>query len=148
MLVVLGILSLGLLGLVIYYAFSPRSSRLLKLSALIALGAICLTLGICAIILIRGSGGDADGIPFPVFSDTVQPAKGANRFIDIIFLAALVIILSLIIFISIRHKKQLGRPDLAKSPSSPIFQDHPDLNEKQDDGPMITDDESFDIEIK
>ena len=75
MLVILGILSAGVLGVIIYFVISPKSSKMLKLTALIALGVTCLTLGICVVILLRGSGKAEETIPFHLFSDVPPPAN-------------------------------------------------------------------------
>jgi len=109
MLVALAILSAGLLGLIIYLAFSPKSSRLLKLAAFIALGLIALAVGINVIILIIGPGEDAmAGLPIPIFADVPQaPPRHTNAVETIIFLAIFLVIMALIIALAIRdHRKK------------------------------------------
>ena len=75
--VVLVILSVGLLGLIIYFAVSPKSSRLLRLTALVALVLIGLSLGICGIFLIKGPGETKEFIPL-VLQESQPQAKSSN----------------------------------------------------------------------
>jgi amino acid transporter len=107
MLVVLAILSVGLLGFIIYLALSPKSTRFMKLASLIALGLIGLSLGICAIFLIIGPGEDDGGVPFPVFSDAppTQPRQ-TNIIETLVFFAVFLLIMGLIVTLAIRDRRK------------------------------------------
>jgi ABC-type Fe3+-siderophore transport system permease subunit len=101
---VLIILSAGLLGLIIYFAFSPKSSRTLKLSALVALGLIALTVGICSVFLIKGPADNTEEILLPIFQETASSPKKDNAPI-FIFLIILALILGLILFLAFRDQR-------------------------------------------
>jgi len=106
--VVLIILSVGLLGLIIYFAFSPKSSRQLKRAAFIALGLIALALIISGIFLILGPGDTAGHIPIPGFHE--PPAQEAENSIAlelIIFILVFLFVMGLIIYSAYKeqHKK-------------------------------------------
>jgi len=159
--VVLIILSLGLLGLIIYFAVSPKSSRLLRIAALIALGIIGLSIIIAGFFLIRGPVEPEVVIPFPVFEDaSPQPVKNTNLIVTIIFLAALLLILGATTYISLKGQKDKPKEQDKKDTSSgdnldlfgpagvsmrnndPGFADSDELDKVLND-----DDESFDIDI-
>jgi len=107
MLVVLAILSAGLLGFIIYLAFSPKSSRLMKRAALIALGLIVLSVGICAIFLIIGPAEDDDIVPFPVFADTPPaPPRQENVVETVIFATVFLIIMAVIVALAVRDRRR------------------------------------------
>ena len=148
--VVLAILSVGLLGLIIYFAVSPKSSRLLRIVAIIALGLIGLSLGICSIFLIMGPSKDPGDIPLPAFLNAPKaPPKKGNLVEILVFLVILALILALIIaLVSRDHKK---KAEAAKKPKpQPVFQSNvkPDsigLETKGSDGIEDDDDDSFDL---
>ena len=131
MLVVLAIISLGLLGTIIYFAFSPKSSRILKLASLGALGLIGLSLGICAVILIMGHGEDDGKIPIPVFADpppTVQP-KNSNIVETVVFFTIFFVIMLLIVFLVIRERKQKEAFVAKKPEAKAVFANTNDLDD-------------------
>ena len=108
MLVLLIILSVGLLGLVIYFAVSPKSSRQLKLAAFIALGLIALAIAVCGIFLFMGPGAGTEQIPLQLFQETqTQIAEDSNILEIIVFLLIFLIVLGLIVGLTFRaqHKK-------------------------------------------
>ena len=147
MVVVLAILSLGLLGVIIYFAISPKSSRLLKLTALIALGVIGLSLMVCAILIIIGPKGDKETIPL-VLQDVAPQVKRDKNILDIIIIIGLLLVVSLVIFKSMRDQKKSGLT--LKKPEKPkLFQDGDDLvlNVKLDNAEEDNDEdeESFDL---
>ena len=136
MLVVLTIFSAGLLGVIIFFAVSSRSSRLLKLSALIALGIIALSLAVCGFILIMGRPSqEAVNIPFPILPDTPKqaPVKRANaNLVEIIVLIVLFLfVLGLLVFSA---RKEFGKKaGTAKKPNSTIFADEDQLKIERTD---------------
>ena len=147
MIVALSILSLGLLGVIIYFAVSPKSSRLLKLVAIIALAVIGLSLLICGFFIIRGPSQDPAAVPFPVFADTPAPERKGN-IADLIILAVLIVVVSLVILVAM--KKNPKKPEPVKKPVvSSVFQDSDDLDIDLGDGSNKKEDaDSFDIEIE
>ena len=122
MTVVLAILSVGLLGLIIYFAVSPKSSRLLKLTALIALVFIGLSLGVCGIFLIMGPEENPEHIPLPVLQELQPPpAKSGNMLEIIVFFVIFLIVLGVIIVLSVRgqwKEAETGKR-VKKSPGLP-----------------------------
>ena len=146
MIVVLTILSLGLLGVIIYFAISPKSSRILKISAIAALSVIGISLLVCGILIIRGPSQDPAAVPFPVLADTPAPAR-KNNLADIIILAVMLLIVGFVIILAIRQKPK--KAEAVKKPSgAPAFQDGEDLDIDLGDAPEKKEnDDSFDIEI-
>ena len=144
--IVLIILSAGLLGLIIYFAVSPKSSRLLKLAAVVALGLIGLSIAICGFFLIRGPSEGNDPLPLPVFQDaSPKPVKNNNVIVMLVFLAVLLFILGASIYVSLRDQKKAGK-EPKKSPLPPVMGT---VNDPIDDRPIFDDDdESFDIEAE
>ena len=135
--VVLVILSVGLLGLIIYYAVSPKSSRFLRLAALIALGLIGLSLGVSGIILLlKGVEQSHEEPHLPIFLDV--PQTSPNRGITVEAIVFTVIFVFLLAFISIvAYRDYLKRKEEAqKAGSARIFHDESNeplnLEEKDD----------------
>ena len=137
--VVLIILSVALLGVIINYAVSSKSSRFLRLAALIALGLIGLSLGVASIIIgLNDAEQDADQVHLPIFLETAKESPNKGNIVEIIvFLVILAIIICLISVITFKdHKKRLAE---AKKPAaSPLFPDggkHDDLEIKTEEPP-------------
>ena len=148
MTVVLIILSAGLLAIIIYFAFSPKSSRLLKLAAFIALGLIALAVAVCFIFLIIGPGEDEGEIHLPIFLDTPTEAPPAVNITEILgFLAVLLFIMALIIVIVRRdHKRRVEESNKPKGP--PVVKDDKTLREMALGSASLDeteDDDSFDM---
>ena len=143
MLVVGIIFSIGLLGVIIYLAVSPKSSKLLRLSAIIALGLICLSILICGIVIIKGPAADPMEIPLPVFQDSASPVKKDKHILDIVILAVLLAALSLVIAKALKDQRKkaenplkpsehLDFPDEVLESSSPAGGDTEDSFELDD----------------
>ena len=144
--VVLIILSVGLLGLIIYFAVSPKSSKLLKMSALIALGLIVISIGVCVFLLIKGPSSDPAAISLPVFQDTpTMPAKRTNVPAIVIFILILVAISGLILVGIKRDRHESNEPASESKPPS-AFSDNNDLG-LGDEPAMKDDDDSFNIDL-
>ena len=149
--VVLIILSLGLLGVIIYYAVSSKSSRLLKLSALGALGLIVLSLAIASIFIALGGDDDEGEAYVPIFVDAPQEPPEKKNTVEIaIFLMILSAITGLIIFVTTKDRKQ-RLAEAQRRGSSSIFQldeKHDDLGVKADEPPPKSkDDDPFKLEL-
>jgi len=157
MLVVLIILSLGLLGGIIYFGFSPKSSKLLKLSAFIAMGLIAVAVGICSIVLIIGPAEETDEIILPIFEDSEPAPKDNNTGAIWAFVILLLAMIGLIFFLNRREQKsggslfdaiQIKKPAASVTPETPVFHDEEFslAEDKKSDKP--NDDEDFSIDIK
>jgi len=144
MLVVLAILSVALLGLIIYFAVSSRSSRLLKLSALIALGLIGLSVLICGVFLFIGPSQKASDLVLPAFLEEGPKARSGNLMALVVFLITVLFIVSLIIFIPMREKRKKER-SIKKTGKGLILPDDEDLDMEE---PEEKEEESFDIDFK
>ena len=146
MLIVLGIFSMGLLGLIIYFAFSSKSSRFLKLAAKIALGLIGIAIAVCSVFIVLGPSEDVMDIPLPVFSDAPpeQPRRG-NVFEIVIFLAILAMIISLLVYLSIKDQKKKAEALKKKAEKPPVYEDKEDVMDTLDDLKTgSSDEEKFD----
>jgi preprotein translocase subunit YajC len=141
--VVLVILSLGLLGLIIYFVISPKSSKLLKLTALIALGLIAISIGVCAVFLIMGPGEDEEHIPVSVFQGAQpQAVNSGNIPAVIVFFVVFLLIMGLIIFLALREQRKKSE-GLKSAQKAPVFPASGELNIGSSD---LFDEDSFDIE--
>jgi drug/metabolite transporter (DMT)-like permease len=141
--VFLGIISVAFLGGIIYFLISPKSSRLLRMSAIIALALIGLAVGVCGVFLIRGPGEVDTMIPLPFLTDA-EPKPKAKTNIGVIlgYFVAFAIIFG---FVAYSSKKEKGRKyePVKKTVKKEVFQST-DEN-KLDLGQAPGDDESFDI---
>jgi len=147
MIVILSILSLGLLGFIIYIAISHKSSRRLRIAAIIALSVIGLSLIVCGFFIIRGPSQDPAAVPFPVFADTHAPERKTN-IADLIILAVLIVVVTLVILKAMKKKPKKAEP-VKKAVEPSVFQDSDDLDIDLNDGSGKNDDDnSFDIEIE
>jgi multisubunit Na+/H+ antiporter MnhB subunit len=148
--VVLIILSVALLGVIINYAVSSKSSKILKLAALIALGLIALSLGVASIILVvNGSSHEAEETRLPVFLGAPAEApKKSNAVEIIIFLVFLAVIVGFIAVTTSKDRKRRMQ-EAKKTGASHIFNDadkHEDLGEKADAPPDKAKDD-FDLDL-
>ena len=141
MLVVGIIFSIVLLVTIIYFAISPKSSRMLRLSAVIALGLISLSLAICGFFIIRGPAADDTVLPLPVFQDTAEQPKKAIPLMDILIIAVMLLALVLVIVKSLKDQKKMP----AEAPKAREALDFPDADLEH--GSSANDDEdSFDLD--
>ena len=140
------ILSAGLLGLIIYFAVSSKSSRLLRLAAIIALGLIGISIGICGVLLIRGPSQEEVDIILPIFKDAAPKAKSGSNFVAIfVFLAVFLFVVGTIIYLSLRKQVKKEEP-VKKTTADPVFPSGDELN-IEELGKEENED-SFDIEFK
>jgi ABC-type lipoprotein release transport system permease subunit len=117
--VVLIILSVGLLGVIIFFAVSPKSSRIVRLAAIAAMVLIGISLGIASIIIVLKIRDKARQDSLPIFVDPQRaPPTSRADFVEIIvFLSILVVVIGLIVFMShIDRKRRLLEE--AKKPAS------------------------------
>jgi membrane associated rhomboid family serine protease len=151
--VVLIILSVGLLGVIIYFALSPKSSRLLKLSARIALGLIALAVGICCIFLIKGPSDKTPDISLPIFQDSEPVPKKSNAGAVWIFLVIMLAMIAFIVFLSLKDQRNRAggkKAPALKMPGAPVFTDNVTLDIKGSDDTKSEgkeEDDTFDIKL-
>jgi len=150
--VVLVIISVVLLGVIINYAFSPKSSRILRLAALGALGLIAISLGIASIIIATsGSNGDTEESHLPIFLDLPQEAPKKSNLIEIIvFLVFLAFVIVMIAVIASRDRK-IRQAEAKKAAASPRFsttEKHEDLDIKAEEShEKAKEDDGFDLDL-
>jgi flagellar basal body-associated protein FliL len=107
LIIVLSILSAGLLGLIVFFFFSKKSSRSLKRAALGALIAIGISLGVCGFFIIQGPAVPEAEFYLPLAAAADEPpVKGANFLSLLVFLVILVALLALIIYIGMRDQRK------------------------------------------
>ena len=145
--VVLMIISLGLLGVIIYFAVSSKSSRFLKLAALIALGLIVISLGVASVFLalnVSKQNEINEEAHLPVFLNPPEPPSNKGNIIQIIvFLVFFVLIMGFIAIIAYKDNKK-RQSEAQKVDHSHIFPngaedldvkaDEPHDKPKEDDG--------------
>jgi len=150
-LIALGILSVGLLGLIIKFAVSSSSSPSIKRAAIIALVLIVLSVGVCVIILIKGPAKNPGDFPIPVFQDGAQPAKKSNMPAILSYVVLLLFIVGLMLYIfrtgqagKAARETKADNPSLFKKKSEidKMIGDKDKEPDKKEDG------ENFDIDIK
>ena len=141
--VVLGIISFILLGVIIYFLISPKSSRLLRKSAIIALVLIGLAVGVCGVFLLRGPAEVKTEIPLPFLTDA-KPKQESKTNVGVVigYFAVFAFIFGMGVYYS---KKEKGRKyEPVKKPAKKEVPESADEN-KLDPGQKPGDDESFDI---
>jgi amino acid transporter len=145
--VVLGIISFVLLVVIIYFLVSPNSSRLLRISAIIALSLIGLAIGVCGVFLIRGPAKVVTEIPLPFLTDaeTKQQNK-TNVGVIIGYFVVFAIIFGLVAYSSKKEKEKKQEP--VKKPERKQDFKIVDDNELDIGSNSVADDESFDIGIE
>ena len=135
--VVLVIMSLGLLGLIIYYAVSPKSSKFLRLAALIALGLIVISLVVASLFLVLSDFEEShEETRLPIFLDLPEePAKKGNIAEIVVFVVFFLFIIGVIVVVSYKdHKKR--KEEAKKAGGERIFQhsgEAPDLDVKAEE---------------
>jgi len=141
--VFLGIISIAFLGGIIYFVISSKSSRLLRISAIIALALIGLSLGVCGVFLLRGPAKSDTTVPLPFLIDAQpKPVSKVNIGVIIGYFAAFAIIGGLVAYSSKKEKAKKYEPE-KKVVKKAVF---PSADEnKLDLGAAPGDDESFDI---
>jgi amino acid transporter len=143
--VVLVIISLVLLGVIIHFLVSPKSSRLLRLSAIVALAFIGLAVGVCGVFLLRGPAEVETSIPLPFLIDAEpKPKTKTNVGVVVGYFATFAVIFALVAYSSRKERQKKDEP-VKKAARSEAFQRVDET--KLDLGPDTGDDESFDIGI-
>jgi len=141
--VVLAIISLVLLGVIIYFVVSPKSSHLLRLSAIIALALIGLAVGVCGVFLLKGPAEVKAEIPLPFLTEAEpKPKSKTNIGVIIGYFAVFVIIFGLVAYSSKKEKGRKFEPEkkVVRNQDFQVVDDN-----ALDIGNELKDDESFDI---
>ena len=143
------ILSVGLLGLIIYFTFSPKSSRLLRMAGIIALALIGISIGICSIFLVIGPAKGPADIPLPVFQDaSPQPAKSGGVTGVFVFLICILVAVAVVIVVALRNERlNKNKPEPKVTSSVPVFDNDVTFKNEKAGQKDIDDDESFNIDI-
>jgi hypothetical protein len=102
-------LALGFLGVIIYFALSRKSSRIVRFAALIALGAVILSMLVCGFIVILDLGGGGEEPAMPDFLATEQPAPPAkdNTFVLIFGMLFFLAFLVIVVILSLKEQRKL-----------------------------------------
>jgi amino acid transporter len=141
--VVLGIISFVLLGVIIYFLVSPKSSHLLRISAIIALSLIGLAVGVCGVFLIRGPAKVETEIALPFLIDA-EPKKQEKSDVGLIigYFVIFAIVVGLVVYSSRKEKekKQVPVKKPERKQDFKIADDH-----ELDIGNNSADDDSFDL---
>jgi amino acid transporter len=100
-------LSVVLLGVIVYFALSRQSSRILRFSALAALGAIILSVLICVIIIFANTEFAAEEPVMPDFLAAEAPPAPRGNFLVLFLLAFFIIVfLGVVIFLSLKERRR------------------------------------------
>jgi amino acid transporter len=121
----LAVLAAGVLGGIIYFFLSKKSSKTLKLAALGALILSGLALGICAFILFTGPVESPAG-PYdaPALTHTAPPVKGPNITALVIFLVILLAFFGFVIYLGMKDRKKKALDDaIANTKDSDLEED-------------------------
>ena len=121
--VVLVIFSVVLLGVIINYAVSPKSSRLLRMAALIALVLIALSLGIATLfIFLNNSSKDTGEGHLPIFLEAPRETPNRQNLVEIIvFLVFFAVVFGIVIVTALKdHKRRLA--EAKKAGALPSYQ--------------------------
>jgi amino acid transporter len=107
MIIVGVIISLALLGVIVRFALSKKTEKLVKWAAIIALAAISLAIIVCLIMIVSGPGAVEEE---PVFSglplaEPVQTVDSDAVFF-LVFGIIMLLFLGFIIFFSMKDKKK------------------------------------------
>jgi amino acid transporter len=118
MIIVGALVSLAFLAMIIRFALSPQTDRLVKRAALIALAAIALTIIVCLVMVIAGPGAEEEeevfaGLPL---AEPVVPAGNPNRVYMLVLGVIVLLFVGLIIFLSLREekKKRLAQTEIKR----------------------------------
>ena len=137
------IFSIVFLGAIIYFAVSKKSSKILRLAAIIALGLIVISLVISGIFIIIGPAEDPSLISLPVFAEPAPQAKNTFRITDLLVIFVLLLVLGLVIVKALKDQKKAMAegPKLEKNLN--VSNDADLETETADDD---NDEESFDLD--
>ena len=99
-----------MMAAVIYLAISSKSSRIIKIVALCALGLMVLTVIVCMLIVfgvIQSGGSQPQMLPDAVLSDAPPPPPKPNILPVIMFSIVFILLFALVLVLSLRDKKKM-----------------------------------------
>ncbi|MDR3192934.1 MAG: hypothetical protein LBT87_07705 [Treponema sp.] len=101
-------IALGFLGVIVYFALSKESSRIVRLAALIALGAVILSVLVCGIIVLLslGDGGGEAVMPDFLAVEEPEPPTKTNTFVLVIVMLFLLAFLGMVVFLSLKEQRK------------------------------------------
>jgi hypothetical protein len=101
-------IALGFLGVIVYFALSKESSRIVRLVALVALGAVILSVLVCGIIVLLslGGGGEEPVMPDFLVAEQPEPPAKTNTFVLIIGMLFLLAFLGMVVFLSLKEQRK------------------------------------------
>jgi len=108
-LIILGIIGIGS---VTYLAISKKSGKIVRMSALFALGLMILAVIICLFVLF-GSGSE---VPTPFFEEDLipqEPAPGISGPVLIILIIFILALFILVLFLALRDRSKLKKKIIA-----------------------------------
>ena len=108
MVIVLGILAVAALGGIIYLFLSPKSSKVLKFTALGALVLSGIAILVCGFVLVFGSPDEkTDPYAFPLAVGGAPQSGPKTNVVELtIFLVVLLLILGIIVLLGFRNQKK------------------------------------------
>jgi heme A synthase len=101
-------IALGFLGVIIYFALSKKSSRIVRRAALIALGVVILSVLVCGIIVVLslGGGGKEPAMPDFLATEQAEPPAKTNTFVLVIVMLFLLVFLGIVVFLSFKEQRK------------------------------------------
>jgi nitric oxide reductase large subunit len=112
-------LAVVFLGMRVYFALSGSTPRIVRIAALIALGAVILSVLVCGIIIMLslGEGSSEPAMPEFLIQEQAAPPVKSNLLPMAILAVFLLSFLALVVFLSLREqRKSLQRA----SPRAPV----------------------------
>jgi protein-S-isoprenylcysteine O-methyltransferase Ste14 len=107
MIIVAAVISLALLAVIIRFALSPQTDKLVKRAALIALGAICLAIVVCLVMVFVGPKKVEEEVVFSGLP-LAEPVAvvNTNKLYMLALGGILLLFVGLIILLSLREEKK------------------------------------------
>ncbi|MDR1801977.1 MAG: hypothetical protein LBQ94_00085 [Treponema sp.] len=144
------ILSVILLGVIINYAFSVKSSRILKLAAIGALVLIALSIGVATIVIVLNNFKQVnEEEQLPIFLEAQRAAPNTGNLVEIII--SLAILAFLIILVAVAYsrerKKMLAEAKKAGSRRFPSAAQTSDTDQEAEEAPAKAKDGEFDLDL-
>jgi len=150
--VVLAIISVILLGVIINYTFSPKSSRILKLVSLGALVLIALSLGTATIVITANhfkQVNEEEHLPIFLEAQRDAPKKGNLAYIIVPLLVLAAIVVMIAVAYSRDRKERLA--EAKKRGSSTRFSvadKTPDTDTEAGEAPAKAKDDEFSLDLE
>ena len=149
--VVLVIISVILLGVIINFTFSPKSSRILKLVSLGALVLIALSLGIATIVITANNFKQVNEEEhLPIFLEAQRDEPKTNNLFHIIIPLLIFVVLVAIIAVAYSRDRKARLAEAKKRDASKRFSvadKPPDTDAEAGQAPAKAKDGEFDLDL-